>query len=103
MDDSKIKPTSKHLKDLLGNFEKKMKSLERVPVEDILNSWPTLVGNNIAEMTKAVEFKDATLFIKVSNAALYSLLTLHEKDRLIDLLKIKYPSVKIKTIQFRLG
>ncbi len=98
-----VKPTSKHLKDLLGGFERHLKEMSLIPTEDILGYWPKIVGDNISEMTKAVEFRDGTLFVLVNNSSLYTLLTLHEKHKLLKLLKDKFPSIVFKNIQFRLG
>lgn len=99
----KVKSTSKHLKDLLGGFEKQLQKLQTIPSEEILKFWPKIVGDNISKMTKAVEFKNETLFVRVNNSSLFSLLTLHEKKKLIQLLRSRFPTVKIKDIHFRLG
>ncbi len=99
----KVKSTSKHLKDLLGGFEKKLKKLNSIPSVEIVKFWPKIVGDNISKMTKAMEFKEETLFVKVNNSSLFSLLTLHEKQKLIQLLRKQFPTVKIKDIHFRLG
>lgn len=35
----------------------------------IVNQWPEIVGNKIAEATKAQRFEDGILFVKVKDAA----------------------------------
>lgn len=101
--DQKIKPTSKHLKNLLVNFEENLKKINSIPIQDILSFWSEMVGHHVSAMTKAVDFQNGVLFVKVNNSSLYSLLMLHEKQKLLQLLRKKFPAILIKAIHFKLG
>jgi len=69
----------------------------------ILAAWPGLVGPQVASMTQAVQFYEGILRVKVHNSPLYSLLTQHEKQRLLRSLRNQFPKVEIKSILFRIG
>lgn len=69
----------------------------------VLAAWPGLVGPQVASMTQAVQFHEGILRVKVHNSPLYSLLTQHEKQRLLRNLRAQFPKVEIKNILFRIG
>lgn len=69
----------------------------------VLASWADVIGPKLAPMTKALSFTDGVLTIKVSNSTLHSLLAQHEKKRILDRLRQRFPSVPILNIVFRLG
>ncbi len=69
----------------------------------ILAAWNTLVGPQLASMTQAVQFKDGVLWVKVNNSPLYSLLSQHEKPKLLAKLRAEFPKIEIKNIAFRIG
>lgn len=95
--------TNKHLKDLLPKVLGNIGALHRDRPDLILAAWPQIVGDKLAAMAKAVSFENGLLFVKVSNSTLYSLLSQHERGRLLKLLREKFPSVEIKNIHFRVG
>jgi len=98
-----IETTNKMLVDLLP---KALASITRVYKDQgslILSSWPEIIGEKLAPMTKAVAFEDGILMVQVANSTLYSLLATHEKKKLLHLLQKKFPSVNIRTITFRIG
>lgn len=66
-------------------------------------AWEELIGPSFKEMTEPVSFIDGILIVKVKNSTLYSLLQMHERNRLTKLLQEKFPESQIKTIQFRIG
>lgn len=69
----------------------------------ILASWPEIIGSNLAPMTKAMSFVDGILIVKVKNSTLHSLLSQHDKPRIISSLRQKFPKIEIKNIVFRIG
>lgn len=95
--------TNKQLKDLLPKVLGSIGALHRDRPDLILAAWPQVIGEKLASMTKAVSFDKGVLWVKVSNSTLYSLLSQHERGRLIKCLREKFPSVEIKNIHFRIG
>ncbi len=69
----------------------------------LLASWPEVIGKNFAGMTQAVSFIDGVLLVKVKNSTFHSLLSQHEKPKILSNLRQKFPKIEIKTIQFRIG
>jgi len=69
----------------------------------ILESWPGIVGQQIATMTQAITFQEGVLTVKVKNSTLYSLLSQNDKPRILNLLRKKFSKVTIKNIVFRIG
>jgi hypothetical protein len=95
--------TNKQLKDLLPKVLGNIGAMHRDRPDLILAAWPQIIGEKHASMTKAVSFEKGVLSVKVSNSTLYSLLSQHERGRLLKSLRAKFPSVEIKNIQFRIG
>ena len=95
--------TNKHLKDLLPKVLGSIGAMHRDRPDLVMAAWPLVIGEKHASMTKAVSFDKGVLFVKVSNSTLYSLLSQHERGRLLKSLREKFPSVEIKNIQFRIG
>jgi hypothetical protein len=91
------------MKDLLPKVLGKIGALHRDRPDLILAAWPLIIGEKLASMTKAVSFDRGILFVKVGNSTLYSLLSQHERGRLLKNLREKFPSVEIKNIHFRVG
>lgn len=95
--------TNKQMKDLLPKVLGKMGAVYRDRPDLILAAWPQLIGEKLAPMTKAVQFDQGILVVHVNNSTLYSLLSQHERKRLLKSLREKFPSVEIKNIHFRMG
>lgn len=95
--------TNKQIKDLLPKMLGNIGALHRDRPDLILAAWPQIIGEKLAKMTHAVSFDKGVLYVKVGNSTLYSLLSQHERGRLIKCLREKFPSVDIKNIHFRLG
>ena len=99
-----VQPTSQHLFDLLPALMSKLSSLYTVQPRLLLELWPEVIGDKFAPLTRADRFEGGTLYIKVSNSTLLSLLNHStEKKRLIALLKKKAPGVPLNTLSFRIG
>lgn len=91
------------MRDLLPSVLSHIRALQKDRPDLILATWPELIGDKLAPMTEAVRFQEGILWVKVRNSTLYSLLAQHEKARLLKKLRAQFPSVEIKTIQFRVG
>jgi hypothetical protein len=97
------KPTGKEIKNLLTDLLGKIGESQENRYDLILAAWPELIGKKLAPYTEASSFRDGILTVKVKNSTLYSLLSQHEKPRLLKSLQEKFPSVTIKNLIFRIG
>lgn len=95
--------TSKSLKQLLPSLMRQIGSNHNQRPDLILAAWPSLIGERLAPMTKAVSLIDGVLTIKVKNSSLLSLLTQHESPRLLKELRKKFPNATIRSIRFCIG
>ena len=95
--------TNKKLTDLLPKVLGEIGALHRDRPDLIVAAWPEIIGAKLSPMTKAVCFDKGILTIKVANSTLYSLLSQHERGRLLKCLREKFPTVGIKNIYFRIG
>lgn len=96
-------PTGRSIQNLLPKI---LNQIEKVHIERpdlIMAFWPSLVGDRIALMTKAISFKKGILLVTVHNSSLLNLLVQCEKNRLLHTLKKRFPSVTIHDIMFRIG
>lgn len=98
-----IKPTGRHLKDLLPEIMAQITGKVDENPREILDAWAQTVGPKISKMARAVSFESGVLKVKVENSTLYSLLTLHEKERLLSEMRKQFPKVSIRNILFRIG
>ena len=89
--------------DLLPRVLAKIGEVYQQRADLILAMWPEIIGDKLADMTQAVSFVDGILFVKVKNSTLHSLLNQHEKLRILNLLRQKFPHTEIKNICFRIG
>ncbi|HSX03777.1 MAG TPA: DUF721 domain-containing protein [Rhabdochlamydiaceae bacterium] len=94
---------TKELSEMLPSLMKKMQKLQSDTPQQILTSWPLIVGEKWASMTKAASFSDGILIVKVKNSSLLSVLSQHEKQRLLKSLREKFPSCTIQEIRFCMG
>lgn len=95
--------TTKSLRQLLPSVLQQIgKNFQQRP-DLILTVWPSLIGERLAPMTQAVSFVEGILTVKVRNSSLLSLLTQHERPRLLKQLREKFPSVTIRNIRFCIG
>lgn len=97
------KLTSKQMSQVLPKIMDKIAASHRDRPDLILVAWPQIIGEKFQAMTRAVSFVDGVLTVIVKNSTLYSLLSQHEKKRLLQSLRKKFPAVVIRDIFFRLG
>ncbi|NDD57918.1 MAG: DUF721 domain-containing protein [Chlamydiae bacterium] len=95
--------TTKELSQILPDALRKLGANFEQRPDLILAIWPELIGEKLAPMTQAVSFVEGILTVKVRNSSLYSLLSQHEKPKLVKALRSRFPSVIIRNINFRLG
>lgn len=100
-DGSKI--TSHTIKELLPRVLGRVTRIYGERGDVIIKAWPDVIGPNLSGMTQAVSFEEGVLYVKVRNSTLYSLLTQHDKPKILQKLRQKFPGVNIKTIIFRMG
>lgn len=65
----------------------------------IFQFWMTLLGEKMAPLTEPLSWADGVLTVKVKSATLYSLLCQHEKARLLEKLRARFP---IRNLVFRI-
>lgn len=98
-----LQPTGRHIKDLLIPILNQVEKFAQDKPSELIEAWPKLVGEKVASMTSAVSCDNGTFLVKVQNATLYSLLSGHEKPRLLKQIQETFPHLKIKKILFRMG
>ena len=69
----------------------------------LIASWPEIIGPKLAAMTQAVSFNEGILTVKVRNSTLHSLLSRHDKLRILSNLRQRFPKMYIQNIVFRIG
>lgn len=89
--------------DLLSSALSKIHDVYQERPDQILATWPELIGPKLAPMTQAVSFCEGILTVKVNNSTLHSLLSRHDKFRLLTALQQKFPKAKIRNIVFRIA
>jgi hypothetical protein len=95
--------TNKVVKDflpkILQDIEKKYLNNPNL----IIEYWPKIIGKKLAPMTKVLSFENNILYVSVKSSTLYSILTLHEKGKILKLLQAKFSEEIIKNIIFKIG
>ncbi len=96
-------PTSKNLRQLLPAILRQIGKRHEERPDLILAAWPSVIGERLSPMTRAVSFIEGILTIKVRNSSLLSLLAQHERHKLLKELRKKFPNAKIRNIRFCIG
>lgn len=95
--------TTHHVTDLLPSVLTRITDRYQERPDLILAVWSEIIGPQLAPMTQAVSFVDEVLTVKVRNSTLHSLLTQHDKPRILGILRQKFPKISIKNVVFRIG
>lgn len=95
--------TTHRMSDLLTTVLGEISAVHEMRPDLVLAAWPSIVGPKIAPMTQAVAFSDGVLVVKVKNSTLHSLLSQHDKPKILHTLRQKFPRVSIQNIVFRIG
>lgn len=96
-------PTGRSIQKLLPKVLHQIEEIHSERPDLVMAFWPSLVGDRIALMTEVISFKKGILLVAVNNSSLLSLLVQCEKNRLLNTLKKRFPSVIIRDIMFRIG
>lgn len=97
------KVTTSKMTDLLPKVLSSLNAVFRERPDLILAAWPEIIGQKLASMTTAHSFQDGVLVVLVKNSTLHSLLSRHDKLRILNSLKLKFPNVHFKNVFFRIG
>ena len=95
--------TLRHVSRIAPGLLKKLSPDQCQQHKLVLNAWAAVVGPAVAGMTRAIDFSQGILTVKVTNSSLYALLRNREKSRVLCLLRKKFPNVTIQDILFRMG
>lgn len=97
------KVTTRHVSELLPLVLGEIGELYSARPDLVLAAWPEVIGPKLALMTQAVSFNEGVLLVKVKNSSLYSLLSQHDKQRILNSLRSRFPRVEIRNVVFRIG
>jgi predicted nucleic acid-binding Zn ribbon protein len=98
--DKKRKPES--IANVLGSFLKQAKLAERVEAAQVIPEWESLVGKQIATVTKPISVTpDGTLFVSVKNNGWMTELSLME-PQILRALNAKAGRMRIRKIRLQL-
>jgi hypothetical protein len=95
--------TTHKVGDLLSAALSRLHTTQQYRPDILLQAWPEIIGPQLAVMTQAVSFCDGILVVKVKNSTLHSLLSRHEKFRILALIQKKFPKSAIQNILFRIA
>jgi hypothetical protein len=96
-------PTTRHVSDLLSEVLKKLTDTCQERPDLLLAAWPDIIGPKHAAMTQAVSFYNGVLTVKVKNSTLHSLLSRHDKYRILASIQQRFPKTNIQNIVFRIA
>lgn len=98
-----IKSPSKCISEILPDIIKDIDNSYQVKEIRVIKFWPQAIGAKLSPMTKALSFNNGILTVIVYNSTLYSLLCQHEKERLLKVLRNKFPKLSIQDLIFKVG
>ena len=96
-------PTGRMLQQFLPQLIAELSNKIKDQPEQIIAAWIEIVGQRIGRLSFAEKFEEGTLWVRVQNTTLNSLLIEHEKPRLIAAFQKKFPKVQFRDIVFRIG
>ncbi|QLH34886.1 MAG: DUF721 domain-containing protein [Parachlamydiaceae bacterium] len=88
---------------MLSDVLVKIRETQQDRPDLVLAAWPEVIGPQLSTMTQAVSFSEGVLLVKVKNSTLHSLLSQHDKGKIIAGLKARFPRLQIENILFRIG
>jgi hypothetical protein len=95
--------TTHRISELLPYVLRQVGKLHEQRPDLVVAAWPEIIGPKLAPMTQALTFTSGVLAVKVKNSTLLSLLSQHDKPRILASLKQKFPNVEIRNVVFRIG
>jgi hypothetical protein len=98
------KRTTKKLDELLPFVLEKVQAKYLANPEMLIQSWPKIIGEKLAAMTRVIRFQDKVLYVAVKSSTLLSLLhTSKDKERILQVIKNTLPGIVCENIVFRIG
>lgn len=95
--------TTRRISDLLPQVLSSIGTRYQDSPDLVLAAWPEVIGQKLAPMAEALSFNEGVLLVKVKNSTLHSLLNQHDRARILNNLRTKFPSVYFKNVVFRIG
>lgn len=95
--------TSRQLSDLVGVELARLGDVYQERSDLLIAAWPEIIGPQLSMMTQVLSFSNGVLTVKVRNSTLHSLLSTHDKARILSAIKQKFPKVNVQNIVFRIG
>ena len=95
--------TTHHFSDVLSSVLEAIGDVYNERPDLVMAAWPEIIGPKLATMTQVVSFQEGVLTVKVKNSTLHSLLSQHDRLRILTHLRQKFPKVNINSIVFRIG
>lgn len=102
-DEANIIPKHKQMKCVAFGILKKIEEKFSKKPQKIIESWPGIIGSKFAPMARAVSFDRGILTVKVTSSTLHSLLSIYEKERLLQQLQKKFSKEVVQNIIFKIG
>ena len=97
-------PTSHHIQELLPQVLGTLKERYTAQPQLLLDQWPSIIGPQLAPLTRAVRFDEGVLYVNVKNSTLLSLLhSPVDKKKMIEAVKSALQGIQIRNIVFRIG
>lgn len=93
----------KNIGDLLEGFLSKVEARYNKNPSHISELWFEVLGSKFANMTEVISFDRGTLFIRVKNSILFSILNNYEKENLLRKMQKKISKEVIQKINFKIG
>lgn len=88
------------VKDLMGSFIKEnnlSKGMQKISIEE---NWNSLMGNGVASYTDKIEFRNGTLYVKLSSSVLRQELD-YGKEKIINMMNDALGGDSIKKLVLR--
>ena len=96
--------STKKLHDILPNVLSDMRIHYQAKPRAVVETWPKIIGKELASMTKAVRFEFGVLHVNVKNSTLLSLLNNPvDKQKILKTIRETLPAIQISNIVFRIG
>ncbi len=96
-------PTGRQIKDLLPKVLQGFEKMQAAKLRHLVDAWPEIIGSKLAPMTRIEGFEQGTVKIKVTNSTLLSLLSGPEKNKILTLLRKRFPGAGIAKLHFFIG
>lgn len=99
------KMKTKQLATLLTQFEHGLQHKTAVHKRErlLLTEWPSIIGPELAPLTRAIAFKQETLYIAAQSTAVVALILRHHRGRILQAYRQCFPRLAIRQVKVRLS